>query len=145
MDVNAAKRALAELDARLEAGFAGGDDRLADEERLRLLDRRSELQALLDDLEYAALPYADRVEWWSAATYRQMRWQAEGDVDQLLIFDRAWLERARRREPRILDILARVCERFDMPFARIRRLLEHEVGSPAWRAIRATLPDVDFV
>ena len=141
MDVNAAMQELAEIDARL----ASRDPRLADEDLLRLSGRRSELAAFLADREYAALSFERRVEWWLAGTYRHMRWQAEGDLDQLRLFDRAWFEQARRREPEILEILARVCERFGMPFPLIRRLIEHEVDSPAWQSLRATVAETDYV
>jgi hypothetical protein len=134
-------RELAALDARL--GARG--ESLADDEFQRLCDRRSELATFLADREYEALSYEERVDWWSAATHRHMRWQAESGIDQLLLFDRAWLEQARRRESQLLEILPRVCARFGMPFALIRRLVEHEGGSPEWRALRATVPETDYV
>lgn len=74
-----------------------------------------------------------------------MRIQAEEDLDQLLIFDLTWYQKALEKEPQMKEILDEVCVRLGLPAATIRDLLQHKIWSQGWKEARSRIGDETYV
>lgn len=118
---------------------------LSTEEKIDLSDKVFQVERQISNFEYAQRTFDERVDWWTFQTRHHMRMQAEAGLDQLALFDRKWHVEATQKEPQILDILRLVCERYDIPFKFVIRLLEHELWSDGWRLIRDEVPKTDYV
>ena len=74
--------------------------------------------------DYLKKDYEERVKYWSGNLHQQMRWNGESSLDEYAVFSKDWLNKVKKHEPNIENMLEDVFNKYWKGYWNIKEIRE---------------------